>query len=114
MENNEFLWVAAVIISLNTVVALLFWLHERLETGEATKLRLVVEAAVRTLELVIDRLGDPQKKEALVARVQAFMGFFKWLIPPLVIDSAIGAELFVIKQLHKWLSVDHDTPMEGD
>lgn len=105
-------WLAISGALLNVTIALLFWLHEKLETRKTTKLRQAVEQAVRAVEQICDGLDSPQKKEQAIARVLAFLGLYRWLIPPLVIETAIDAELFVVRQLHTRLSVDHDTAEE--
>lgn len=97
---------------LNVAIAFLFWLHEKIECNKMTKLRFAVEKAVKAVEQVCNGLASTEKKQDAVARVQALLGIYKWLIPILVIDTAIEAELFVIKEMHKQLSVDHDTPDE--
>lgn len=97
---------------LNAMIAFLFLLHEKIECHKMTKLRFAVEKAVKAVEQVCKGLESTEKKQDAVARVQALLGIYKWLIPGLVIDTAIEAELFVIKEMHKQLSVDHDAPDE--
>ncbi len=111
-DDRGLIWTAVVIVALNVTIAILFWLHEKLENSKVVRLRQAVEQVVRAVEQVCGDLDNAQKKEAAVTRVQAFLGFYRWFIPSLVIDSAIEAEIFVIRQLHKRLSVDHDAPDE--
>lgn len=99
-------------ISFNLFIALIFWLHERIENNKATILKDAVEKAVRAVEQACSLLDNPGKKQEAVQRVEAVLGIYKWFIPALVIDTAIEAEVYVIRQMHKRLSVDHDTREE--
>lgn len=94
--------------SFNAALALLFWLHEKIERSKMNKLKSAVEKSVRAVEQVCSGLESTEKKRDAVARVQALLGIYKWMIPTLVIDTVIEAELFVIQQMHQRLSVDHD------
>lgn len=96
----------------NASLAFLFWLHEKVERSKMTRLRYAVEKAVRAVEQVCEELDRSEKKQEMINRVQALLGLYKWLIPALVIDTAIEAELFVVQHIHDQLSVDHDTPEE--
>lgn len=99
-------------IGLNGLIAVLFWLHEKLEHYKMTKLQYAVEKAVRAVEQLCANMNDSAKKAEAIARVRSFLGIYRWIIPALVIDTAIEAELFIINQMHEKLSVDHDTPEE--
>lgn len=113
MHIDEVMLTAIVIfLGINTVIALCFWLHELLENRIHCKLKAAVERAVRAVEQLCASLENPEKKRQAVLRVEALLGWYRWFIPSLVIDTAIEAEIYVIKQLHRKLSVDHDTPAE--
>ncbi len=105
-------WLLFAFLSLNLFIALIFWLHERIENNKATILKDAVEKAVRAVEQACALLDNPAKKQEAVLRVEALLGIYKWLIPSLVIDTAIEAEVYLIRHMHKALSVDHDTPEE--
>lgn len=106
------LFLLTAFLLLNSAIALLFWLHEKIEYSKMKRLKFAVESAVRAVEKVCVGFQSPEKKQDAVKRVQALLGVYKWIIPELVIDTAIEAELFVIQHMHKVLSVDHDTPDE--
>lgn len=112
MADNILLMACILVLSLNAIIALSFWLHEKLETHTHSKLKEAVERAVRAVEQLCGELENPEKKHQAVLRVEAVLGWRRWLVPYLVIDTAIEAEVYVIKQLHRKLSVDHDTPEE--
>jgi hypothetical protein len=57
-------------------------------------------------------MDNPGKKQEAVLRVEACLGWYRWFIPSLVIDTVIEAEVYFIKYLHHQLSVDHDTVEE--
>lgn len=97
------------LVMLNITIAILFWLHERLEAGKMTRLRYAVEKAVRAVEQICSNLENAQKKQEAISRAVALLGYYRWFIPALVLDTAIEAELFLIHQMHEKLSVDHDT-----
>jgi|GEM_PF-5591548 len=102
----------ALFLGLNSIIIILFWLHERLEHRIAGSLQKAVEKAVRAVEQLCSALECPEKKQQAVLRVQALLGWYRWFIPTLVIDTAIESEVFLINRLHQKLDVDHDTPKE--
>lgn len=104
--------VLALFFGLNSLVTILFWLHERLERRMTGRLREAVEQAVRAVEQLCIALECPEKKQQAVLRVQALLGWYRWFIPTLVIDTAIEAEVHLINRLYRKLGVDHDTPEE--
>ena len=106
------IWLGLVIVVINITIASLFWLHERLEAGKMTRLRYAVEKAVRAVEQLCSNLENAQKKQEAVSRAVALLGYYRWFVPALVLDTAIEAELFLIHQMHEKLSVDHDTENE--
>lgn len=111
--SDNLVWGAGIIIVVfNGTIAVLFWLHERLERTKSVRLRQAVEQSVRAVEMTCASLDSPQKKEAAIARIEVFLGLYRWLIPPLVIETAIEAELFVIQSLHGRFDVGHDAADE--
>jgi hypothetical protein len=102
----------SIFLILNILVAILFWLHERLEYTKADRLCDAIEKAVRAVEQVCTNMSSPEKKREAVQRVQALLGWYRVFIPDMVIDTAIEAEVYLINQLREGLSVDHDTPEE--
>jgi hypothetical protein len=112
LSENLTMLMLSIFVTLNVLTAILFWLHERLEYTKANRLRESIEKAVRAVEQVCSNLSSPEKKREAVLRVQALLGWYRVLIPDLVIDTAIEAEVYLINQLRGGLSVDHDTPEE--
>mgnify|MGYP001394888862 CR=1 FL=1 len=114
MVTFDNLVIASLVLLLgtNSLIAVLFWLHERLERRMAGRLQTAVEKAVRAVEQLCVTLDCPEKKQQAVLRVQALLGWYKWFIPTLVIDTAIETEVYLIKQLHRKIGVDHDMPEE--
>lgn len=110
--NDVVLTTFFVFLGGNAIIALFFWLHESLEDRANSKLKTAVEKAVRAVEQLCASLENTEKKREAVLRVEALLGWHRWLVPTLIIDTAIEAELYVIKQLHQKLSVDHDTQEE--
>ena len=108
-EDKMINWLIVIAVTLNAVIAILFWLHEKLERGKMTRLRYAVEKAVRAVEQICGSLENEQKKQEALKRAEAFLGYYRWFVPVLVLDTAIEAELFLIRQMHDKLSVDHDT-----
>jgi hypothetical protein len=85
--NDVVLTTFVIFLVLNISIALLFWFNERLEQLCVT-------------------LDNPEKKQQAVLRVEALLGWYKWFIPPLVIDTAIEAEVYLIKEMQQKLSCD--------
>ena len=112
--SETFLVTLVVFLCFNTAIALCFWLHELLENRVQSRLKAAVEKTVRAVEQLCACLENEEKKRQAVLRVEALLGWYRWFIPSLVIDTAIEAEIYVIRQLHEKLSVDHDTPAEID
>jgi hypothetical protein len=110
--NDVVVTTLVIFLGVNVSVALLFWLHERLEHTAAGRLREAVEKSVRAVEQLCITFDNPEKKRQAVLRVEALLGWYKLFIPSLVIDTAIEAEVYLIKHLHQKLSVDHDAPDE--
>ncbi|HBS58658.1 MAG TPA: hypothetical protein DEA44_05265 [Firmicutes bacterium] len=110
--NNNLLLALKLFLALNAAIAVLFWLHEKLEKRAHSRLKTAVEKAVRAVEQLCATLESSEKKRQAVLRAQALLGWYRWVMPALVIDTAIEAEIYILKQLHAQLSVDHDTHEE--
>lgn len=110
--NDNLLLALKLFLTLNMIIAVLFWLHEILEKRAHSRLKTAVEKAVRAVEQLCATLESSEKKHQAILRAETLLGWYRWVIPTLVIDTAIEAEIYVIKQLHAKLSVDHDTQEE--
>lgn len=110
--NGNPLLALKLFLVLNGSIAILFWLHEVLEKRTNSRLKTAVGKAVRAVEQLCATLESSEKKREAVLRAEALLGWYRWVVPSLVLDTVIEAEIYVIKQLEQKLSVDHDTQEE--
>jgi len=96
-----------ILFAINLSIGALFWLHEKMEISKNSRLKCAVESAVRAVEQTCDTMDNPSKKQDAIMRVQAILGLYKWLVPASVIDTAIEAELYLIKQMRRKMGLGH-------
>lgn len=99
-------------LGLNMLIALVFWLHDVLRSRAHSKLKTAVEKAVRAVEQFCATLENAEKKRQAVLRVEALLGWYRWVIPSLVVDTAIEAEIYVIRQIQQKLGVENVPPQK--
>jgi len=59
-------------------------------------------------------LENAEKKRQAIQRVEVLFGWHRWVIPSMVVDTAIEAEIYVIKQLQQKLGVENVLPYENN